>query len=64
MRIRPTTDDTIRATARAGSGDSTAAMVAISEPIIEKKTVVIAVTMAKGPFGKSPPWSRHICKVP
>ena len=63
MRIRPTTDDTIRATARAGSGDSTAAMVAISEPIIEKKTVVTAVTMARGPLGKSPPWALHITNV-
>src|SRR6188472_3013224 len=55
MRMRVMTDEDIRATARAGSGDSTAAMVTISAPIMEKITVGTAATTASQPLGAKPP---------
>ena len=49
------TDEDIRATARAGSGDSTAAIVTISAPIMEKITVVTAASAVSQPLGAKPP---------
>src|SRR6187200_2917573 len=43
------------ATARSGSCDSAAAMVATSAPVIEKMTVTIAAVMAHPPLGRNPP---------
>src|SRR5687767_909822 len=60
MRIRVMTEDVIRATARAGSADSTAAMVTISAPIIEKITVVTAASTESQPFGAKPPWATRL----
>ncbi len=60
----PQTVESTRAMARSGSADSTAAMVAISTPIIEKKTVVTVVMTATAPLGNSPPWALHMCYTP
>ncbi len=54
------TDVDIRATARAGSADSTAAMATISAPIIEKITVVTAASAASAPFGAKPPCANRL----
>src|SRR5215510_13998378 len=63
--MRVMTDEDIRATARAGSGDSTAAMVTISAPIIEKITVGTAETAVSLPLGAKPPWAvRLVNPVP
>jgi len=56
------TDDVILATARAGSADSTAAMVTISAPIIEKITVVTAASVASQPLGANPPCANRLEK--
>src|SRR6478672_7379519 len=45
------------ATARSGSWDSAAAMVATSAPVIEKITVTIAAVIAQPPLGRQPPWA-------
>ena len=50
------------ATARSGSDDSAAAMVAISAPTIEKITVTMATVSALGPSGKKPPLSVRLEK--
>ena len=47
--------EVIRATARAGSGDSAAAIVTTSAPIIDQMTVVTAASTANGPRGAKPP---------
>src|SRR6478609_715047 len=50
------------AMALAGSGDSAAAMVAISAPVMEKMTTTIAAKIAPGPNGKNPPLSVRLLK--
>ncbi len=45
------------ATARCGSDDSAAAMVAISGPTIEKITVTMPTVTAPKPKGMNPPWA-------
>ena len=47
--------EVMRATARAGSGDSAAAIVTTSAPIIDQMTVVTAASTANGPLGAKPP---------
>ncbi len=47
--------EVIRATARAGSGDSAAAMVTTSAPIMDQMTVVTAASTANAPRGANPP---------
>ena len=51
------------ATARAGSGDSAAAMVTTSAPIIDQMTVVTAANTAKPPLGAKPPYATTFEKV-
>src|SRR5690349_17626043 len=50
------------AMARAGLGDSAAAMVAISAPVIEKITTTIAAKIAPFPNGKKPPLAYRLLK--
>src|SRR6478735_1152786 len=50
------------AIARAGSGDSAAAMVAISAPVMEKITTTIAAKIAPFPSGKNPPCAYRLLK--
>ena len=54
-QIRVMTELAARATARSGSSDSAAAMVAISAPTIEKITVTTAAPSANAPLGRKPP---------
>src|SRR5208282_3376376 len=61
--MRHTTVEVMRATARAGSADSAAAIVTISAPIIEKNTVTPAASTASGPFGTNPPCAVRLPKV-
>ena len=53
--IRATTELVALTTARAGSSDSAAAIVAISGPTIEKITTTMLEKMAPTPSGKNPP---------
>ncbi len=53
--IRATTELVALTTARAGSSDSAAAMVAISGPTIEKMTTTMLEKIAPTPSGKNPP---------
>src|SRR6478672_7326909 len=50
------------ATARSGSWDSAAAMVATSAPVIEKITVTMAAVIAQPPLGRKPPWAVRLEK--
>src|SRR5258708_32228239 len=61
--MRPITAEPILATARPGCADSAAAMVAISAPVIAKKTVGTAASPAIPPFGVNPPWSTRLPNV-
>ncbi len=47
--------EVMRATARAGSGDSAAAIVTTSAPIIDQMTVVTEASTANQPCGANPP---------
>ena len=47
--------EVILATARAGSGDSAAAMVTTSEPIMDQMTVTTEASTANAPCGANPP---------
>ncbi len=49
-------------TARSGSLDSAAAMVAISAPTIEKMTVTTPAVTASSPLGKKPPCAVRLLK--
>ena len=49
-------------TAFSGSGDSAAAIVAISAPTIEKMTTTIAAKIAPTPIGKKPPFAVRLLK--
>src|SRR5690349_11528429 len=62
IAIRMITELVARAIARAGSGDSAAAMVAISAPTMEKITTTIAEKIAPGPRGRKPPWAVRLEK--
>src|SRR5689334_647998 len=57
MTIRTTTALAAFVTAFWGFGDSAAAMVATSAPVIEKITARIPPMMTPDPFGKNPPWA-------
>src|SRR3954452_12161346 len=50
------------ATARSGSADSAAAIVAISAPTIEKITVTTPTVIAMTPIGKKPSWAHRLEK--
>ena len=60
--IRTITELVALAMALAGSGDSAAAMVAISAPTMEKITTTIAAKIAPGPSGKNPPCAVRLLK--
>ena len=62
IAIRKITELVALAMARAGSGDSAAAMVAISAPTIEKITTTMAAKIAPGPSGKNPPCAVRLLK--
>src|SRR4051794_30166470 len=62
IAIRTTTELVARAIARAGSGDSAAAMVAISAPTMEKITTTMAEKIAPKPSGRNPPWAVRLEK--
>src|SRR6476469_6233778 len=62
IAIRRITEFAARATARSGSDDSAAAMVAISAPTIEKITVTTPTVIAATPNGKNPPWLHRLEK--
>jgi hypothetical protein len=49
-------------TARCGSADSAAAMVAISAPTMEKTTITIPEKIAPTPCGMNPPWAVRLEK--
>ena len=49
-------------TARSGSDDSAAAIVAISAPTIEKMTVTMPTVIAPKPNGMNPPWDHRLEK--
>src|SRR5882762_7769339 len=53
----------MRATARAGSLDSAAAMVVISAPVSEKYTVTAPASTATQPFGMKPPSALRLRNV-
>src|SRR5580704_4423165 len=53
----------MRATARAGSFDSAAAIVVISAPVSEKYTVTAPESTAVSPLGMKPPWALRLAKV-
>ena len=53
--MRAITELAALATARSGSFDSAAAMVATSAPVIEKITVTTAAVIPKMPWGRNPP---------
>src|SRR5579862_3800488 len=53
----------MRATARAGSFDSAAAMVVISAPVREKYTVTAPESTATQPLGAKPPYWVRLAKV-
>src|SRR5450432_2804549 len=61
--MRVMIEEVIRATALAGSGDSAAAIVTTSAPIIDQMTVVTAATTANGPLGAKPPKALSVEKV-
>src|SRR5258707_414940 len=61
--MRLMTVEVMRATARAGSADSAAAMVTISAPIIENMTVVTAARTARYPRGEKPSWMYRLKTV-
>src|SRR3954451_24567120 len=60
--MRPITELVDRRIALPGSGDSAAAMVATSAPVIEKITTRIAAKMAPTPLGKNPPWAVRLLR--
>ena len=62
IAIRVITELVARAIARPGSGDSAAAMVAISAPTMEKITTTIAAKIAPTPLGKKPPCAVRLLK--
>src|SRR5690349_19637272 len=55
--MRAITELAALATARSGSFDSAAAMVATSAPVIEKITVTTAAVIPPIPNGRKPPWA-------
>ena len=61
-QIRVMTELAALATARSGSSDSAAAMVATSAPTIEKMTVTTPAVSAVAPFGRKPPWLHRLLK--
>ncbi len=68
--VEPTKNTAIRVitelaafdTARSGSDDSAAAIVAISAPTMEKITVTTPTVTAMAPIGKNPPWLHRLEK--
>src|SRR5690242_3863543 len=60
--IRVLTELVAFLTARTGSGDSAAAIVAISAPTMEKMTTTMAEKIAPAPFGKNPPCAHRLLK--
>src|SRR5215210_5690551 len=68
--VEPTENTAIRVitelaafdTARSGSDDSAAAIVAISAPTMEKITVTTPTVTAVTPSGKNPPWDQRLEK--
>ena len=60
--MRATTVFVALVTAFSGSGDSAAAIVAISAPTIEKITTTIAAKIAPTPSGKKPPFAVRLLK--
>src|ERR1700742_4941638 len=63
MTMRPMMLEVIFATARAGSGDSAAAIVTTSAPIIDQMTVVTAASTENGPCGANPPKATRLENV-
>ena len=61
--MRTITELLMRATARAGSCDSAAAMVTISAPVREKYTVTAPASTDSKPLGMKPPWAVRLAKV-
>ena len=55
IEMRSTTELVALVTARSGSFDSAAAIVAISAPTIEKMTTTMPEKIAPAPLGKNPP---------
>ncbi len=63
MTMRPMMLEVIFATARAGSGDSAAAIVTTSAPIMDQMTVVTAARTENGPCGANPPKATRLENV-
>ena len=62
IAIRTITELAAFVTARSGSDDSAAAIVAISAPTIEKMTVTMPTVIAPKPIGMNPPWDHRLEK--
>ena len=62
IAIRTITEFAAFVTARSGSSDSAAAIVAISAPTIEKMTVTMPTVIAPKPSGMNPPWAHRLEK--